>query len=256
MKIDDSIVLGYLQGSDDYEKHWLFYQISENGEYTFERPDPMQREMVEKALRETKQELTNFKPYNRELFSELFPGWKDVIRDANVILSVGCPKPYDALLRRYDGKDYMIFDLIRFMEYQKAGKDMASMIRGLLTHEVTHSCIHADYPEHAMTYQDKLEYIVFDEGFAHILSFTEDVKQYNFKPVIQRYYEGARKQLKEAFLETDSQKKEEYLELSNCGAYWDKFAAISGKLYLADHLDEILTIYQMGPHVMMSNILK
>lgn len=30
MKIDDSIVLGYLQGSDDYEKHWLFYQISEN----------------------------------------------------------------------------------------------------------------------------------------------------------------------------------------------------------------------------------
>lgn len=39
MYIDISIVESYLQGRDDYADHWLFYNILENGEYAFDKPD-------------------------------------------------------------------------------------------------------------------------------------------------------------------------------------------------------------------------
>lgn len=256
MNVDISIVERYLQGKDDYAGHWLFYHILDNGEYAFDRPNPAQRGTIEESLKKISDALNDFTPYNIEMFSTLFPSWKELISDVNVILSVGCPAPYDAMIREYDGNEYMIFDLIRFLDYQKEGEDILSLMRGLITHEVSHICIHNDYPACPITYREKLGYITFDEGFAHVLSFSDDISTYNFSPMIQTHYLHSLCKLKTALVENDSKKQQEYLNASNCGSYWNKFAAISGKLYLAAHPDEIYDIYEGGPFAMLSNILK
>jgi hypothetical protein len=80
--------------------------------------------------------------------------------------------------------------------------------------------------------------------------------RYDFTSVIEAHYKSAQDQLKTALSETDLQKQREYLETSHCGAYWDKFAAISGKLYLASQLDQICEIYQAGPSALLSDIIK
>lgn len=256
MNIDTSIVLSYLQGNDDYTEHWLFYHIFENCEYAFVKPEPAQKEMVAEAFRETVEELNDFKPYNLELFSALFPGWRELIRDVNVIFAVGCPAPYDAMVREYRGKEYMIFDLIRFLDYQERGKPVSSFIRQILTHEVSHICIHADHPVINAPYAERLGYITFDEGFAHLLAFPNEIETYDFAPMIESHYQNSRDKLKAALSETNLQKQQAYLEASNSGPYWEKFAAISGKLYLASHLNHICEIYQNGPSALLSDLLR
>jgi hypothetical protein len=256
MNVDTSIVRSFLQGNNDYAEHWLFYHILDHGEYAFAKPDSAQKEVVKEALSKTLDELNDFKPYNIEIFSTLFPRWREVTRDVNVTLSVGCPAPYDAMVREYNGKEYMIFDLIRFLDYQKDDGDFLLLIRQMITHELSHICIHSDYPVISAPYTESLGYIVFDEGFAHVLAFRDGIEMYNFTPAIQAHYQNARSKLNAALSETDIQRQKEYLEAANCGSYWDKFAAISGKLYIASHLDHIYEIYQSGPSELLSNILQ
>ncbi|WP_455717302.1 hypothetical protein [Anaerosporobacter sp.] len=74
--------------------------------------------------------------------------------------------------------------------------------------------------------------------------------------MINAHYQESVNILKQALFETNELRQKEYLETSNSGAYWDKFAAISGKLYLADHIGNLLDIYKAGPSAMISGILK
>lgn len=256
MNIDDSMIKSYLAGKDDYKNHWLFNSILDNGEYTFDNPNNKYKEKIKEIYEKIYENLKDFTPYNIELFLILFPQWESLINDINVILAVGCPAPYDAMVRHHDGREYVIFDLIRFMGYEKEGDDILSLIIGMITHEISHICIHGDYPSINKTCKDKLSYITFDEGFAHLLSFTDKINSYNFASMVQAHYDDSVKKLQMALSETDTLKQKEYLEESNCGAYWNKFAAISGKLYLASNIDKLHNIYKDGPSTMMLNILK
>lgn len=46
--------------------------------------------------------------------------------------------------------------------------------------------------------------------------------------------------------EINLQKQKDLLLQSNSGSYWNKFSAISGKLFLAKHLKELEKIYNSG----------
>lgn len=256
MNIDPSIVNSYLSADDEYAEHWLFHHILDNGDYAFDKPSPARREMVRGELAEIQRVLNGFVPYNLELFSALFPKWSELLQDVNIILSVGCPAPYDAMVREHDGKEYMIFDLIRLLDYQRAGEGAAALVRQMITHEASHVCLHADYPPRPASYREKLGYIAFDEGFAHALAFSDGIDACDFRPMIQSHYRHSVEQLRAAVLETDPRRQEQLLEASNCGPYWDKFAAISGKLYILSHLNRIYEIYQSGPSELLSNILQ
>ncbi|WP_455717303.1 hypothetical protein [Anaerosporobacter sp.] len=153
MNIDDSMIKSYLMGKDDSKYHWLFSSILDSGEYIFESPNSEYRENVRELYIRMYEALMDFTPYNVELFSTLFHSWKDLINDVNIILSVGCPAPYDAMVREHDGREYIIFDLIRFLSYGKTGDDLLPMIIRLITHEITHICIHVDYPVATDTYE-------------------------------------------------------------------------------------------------------
>lgn len=256
MNIDASIIKSYLKGKDDYYSHWIFNSILENKEYTFEKPNNEYKDKIKEIYEKVYTNLNGFIPYNIELFLQLFPEWEKLIDNVNVILTVGCPAPYGAMVREHNGKEFIILDLIRLMSPGKKIEDIISLILKMITHEFTHICLHADYPAAQGGYRDKLIYITFDEGFAHLLSFSDNINSYDFSELIEEYYKKSLIKLEAALSETNTLKQEEYLEEANCGAYWNKFAAISGKLYLASNVENLFNIYKAGPAAMVLNMLK
>ena len=89
-----------------------------------------------------------------------------------------------------------------------------------------------------------------------MLAYKENIKEYDFSTdFYKKKYEKAKLKLKEAIEEQDVEKKEILLQDANVGAYWDKYAAIAGKLYLAQHIDELDYIYNEGWHDIISDIM-
>lgn len=79
MNIDDSIIKEYLFGGNTYKEHWLFYSITENGEYTYSQPQDDIMERVNQLYALVMDKLQDFHPFNQQLFMELFPTWKGLI---------------------------------------------------------------------------------------------------------------------------------------------------------------------------------
>lgn len=104
MLIDDSVVLKYLNNEKDTKisSHWVFKNI-ENGEHLFSAPNPIKQYEVKNILYTIKKVLSEFIPINRSIYSALYPQWESIINDMNVLLLVGCPAPYDAMVRKYNG---------------------------------------------------------------------------------------------------------------------------------------------------------
>lgn len=182
-----------------------------------------------------------------DIYSALYPEWEAIVNEMTVLLLVGCPNPYDAMVREHNGKEYIIFDLIRFGNYEMQGCDIEQLIRQLITHETSHLCLHKKYPvPTADSYLEQLKYITFDEGFAHLLAYQDNVKDSDHSAIINEHYEDAYGKLQEAMKQTDPQRQKELLEQSNSGSYWSKFASISGKLFLLAHIDGLHEIYDNG----------
>ena len=108
MLIDKDIVLKYLNSEDeeDISDHWIFNLIQE-GEYLFEKPSAEKKNDIRKLLLNIESGLLDFIPLNEKIYSSLYPNWREVLKDVNVILVVGCPNPYDAMVREYKKKEYI-----------------------------------------------------------------------------------------------------------------------------------------------------
>lgn len=256
MLVDDSIVLQYLSDKNigDISRHWIFQNIEE-GKLLFETPDNAKRYKVDRIFISIKRILSKFMPLNEDIYSALYPEWKSIIKNANVLLIVGCPKPYDAMVRDYDGKEYIIFDLMRLCDYSEQGYDIDMLVRKLITHETSHLCLHMKYSVPASDdFLEQLKYITFDEGFAHLLAFKDNIREFDFSMIIKEHYNQSLIKLKESMKEKDCNKQMALLEQSNSGSYWSKFAAISGKLFLAIHLNDIERIYKSGINDFISSM--
>ncbi len=248
MIIDDYIVQEYLNGHriEDIKNHWVFYNI-EKGMHLFESPNVEKKEDVREIVSSVKEILLNFTPLNEKIYKDLYPDWEKILKNINVLLVVGCPEPYDAMVREQNGKQYIILDLIRFSGYKALGYDINLLIRQLITHETSHVCLHEKYrAPSSEDYVENLKYIVFDEGFAHLLSINGDVMEYDFSKMIEEHYNDSYAKLIDAFEETDIQKQNDLLIASNSGPYWEKFGAISGKLFLANHIKDVQELYEHG----------
>lgn len=248
MFVDDNIVLKYLNGENENEikNHWIFNNV-EKGKHLFEVPNAEKQKDVSKILLHMQDKLLDFSPLNKDVYSALYPEWKEITKDMNVLLVVGCPNPYDAMVREYEGKQYIIFDLIRLSDYKDMGYDIDFIIKQLITHETSHLCLHKKYlVPTSSSFVEQLKYITFDEAFAHLLAFKDDVKKFDFSEIINEHYYNVFLKLKEAIAENDIQKQNDLLIQSNSGRYWSKFAAISGKLFLASNIEEVQRLYNNG----------
>ncbi len=257
MFVDDSIVLQYLEDKnlDEVSNNWIFSNIEED-KYIFEKPDTAKKYEVKEILITFNKILSEFIPLNTKLYTDLFPEWTVITKDMNILLVVGCPSPYDAMIRKHEGKEYLIFDLIRFYDYKVRGYDIDTLIRQMLTHETAHLCLHTEYPVPVSeNYLEQLKYITFDEGFAHLLAFKDNINCFDFSDIINRHYNEALIKLMAALSEEDEYKQKVLLEQANSGAYWDKYACICGKLFLADNLEHIKKIYKAGIDKFISSII-
>ncbi|HBK86796.1 MAG TPA: hypothetical protein DDZ53_12275 [Firmicutes bacterium] len=54
---------------------------------------------------------------------------------------------------------------------------------------------------------------------------------------------------------TDENEQKDYLVSCNAGSYWDKFAAISGKLFLAQNKTRIAELYRAGVRPFFDELL-
>ncbi len=259
MIINDDIIIDYLNdlSSDKYKNHWVFNNIEQN-QYLFEEPSNEHKDSVKVICEEIKSVLNNFTPLNRRLFEELFPSYKEILSKSKVMLVVGCPEPYDAMVMNYKGEDYIVFDLIRFAGYINNGYSLDKLLNQLLTHEFAHKCLMDKYNlSENPTYLEKLNYIMFNEGFAHLLAYKDNIEKYEFKSedYIERFNK-AKIALKDAVKEESPEKQEELLIASDSGPYWDKFASICGKLYLGKNIGSLIGIYEKGWNNIISDILQ
>lgn len=244
MIIDDSIVQSYLNGSscETYQNHWI-YSASDRGRL-FEAPDFKDRDWVSALHQKIIKEINAYTPRNAQTVKALFPDFDERSAHYTVMLVVGLPDPYDAMTLAHDGKEYMIFDLIRF---GRRALEEENSSHGLLTHELIHMCLHEKYPvPSGLSYLSNLDYITFDEGFAHSLPFPSDFKTFHFDDDLNQKYRAALFHLRAARAETDAAAQQRLLIRADTGKYWDKFGAISGKLYLLKHKDRLIDLYQAG----------
>jgi len=248
MKIDSSIIDQYLakESSSYYSNHWVFGVI-EPRKNVFTPPDGSRAVEVENCRRHIVDICNNFKFQNNDLVHEIFPNIPHTLKQVNILLIVGAPSMYDAMVREYQGEFYMIFDLINFANYGAKGANLPDLINELLSHELIHVLINEKYPPEEFNYIEHLNYISFHEGFAHLLSYKEDIT--NYRPDNAEYkarFENAKEKLLTALNEKDPMAREKYQIEVNTGSYWDKFGAIASKLYLLKHMSILKKIYNEG----------
>ncbi len=220
-------VLQYLK-SEAVENHW-----DEELSYTGE-----ELKVMEKIAKELRKGMESFSPNNLELWETLFPNWKEITKDVMVYLLVGLPKGYDALaLHDEQGSPIIIFDVGNWLAYKEL--NIGDVMGNLLTHELGHICIYHAFPQleetSSMEYQEQLNAICFDEGFAHLLSFENkeiDSILWN-EERFGKIYKDSVSTMRLALMEEDRNRQEEYIEYSMTGRYEDKFGAMMGMLYLA-----------------------
>ncbi|TGA97688.1 hypothetical protein E4665_11335 [Sporolactobacillus shoreae] len=253
MKINAAIVDDYLNGvsSDRYSDSWVFNEI-EKGEHLFDEPDRDLAPKVQEIRDRVDQVVNSFIPFNYKIWSGLFPESQKRLESVFVQLVVGCPSPYEAMVREdLNHREVIIFDLIRFNRY---GSLRASeIVRAMLTHECAHILLHQDYPENsAASYKDKMKFLLFDEGLAHFLALSEDVEQYdwNNKESMARKKESFHI-FNEVIQEQDKNRQKIFLRNACSGHFWEKFACITGMFlwsdtYASSGIKGVKTVYEKG----------
>lgn len=247
MKINDGIVRAYLEGKEQpgLSQEWYFTASSVAGAagrniFTEPARDAAAREKVRAAHSAILARVQGFQPTNRLVWDALFPDWPGVLEDTEVDLIVGFPEPYDAEVE-YDpaGRRHVVFDLICWSRYV-GHCELGDLVQNLLTHELCHVLTHRACPGLAAAltgpnYLTGLDAVCFDEAFAHLVSYeARELGETDWQS--ETLAEAARRskaRMRQALTEEDPQRQQQNLYEAVCGNYYDKFACISGMLYLA-----------------------
>ena len=241
MKLESAIVKAYIdrKSVDIFSENWYFLKEG----YCYQEPsyDKDHIEAVSRIYSQIREIIENFIPCNLNIWEAIFPEWKRIIGEVTINLIVGFPEPNDAtVLKAPDGCNHVILDLGLWVKYE--GKcNMRSVIHNLLTHELCHICIGEtvtgiDEDTKSECYLTNLDANTFHEGFAHLVSFEDknidsiDWKEERWNKV----KEATGRKMQEALKATDKQEQEKYLYDAVYGNYFDKFACMSGMLYLVE----------------------
>lgn len=245
MNLNTQIIDSYLAGEDidKFKDHWIYWNVGK-GEYkgknVFKKTPYENRQNIQKLYTEVKQCLVHFEPFNRELWDILFQNWTSILEEIEVYLTVGLPEPNNAaVIKSPLGSNAIILDLGCWTKYL-GHTDITRLVRNLITHECSHICIQSsnliiDRDYENGSYLMKFNSLVFNEGLAHLLSFCENINNYdwNNSKIIEVKSKSLSK-LKEAIEECETEKQNSYLYDAVYGNYYDKFGCMIGMLYFAD----------------------
>lgn len=245
MILKTKIIDAYLNREDveEFKEHWIYSSIGQ-GEFKsknlFTIPSKEMYEQVREIYKEIEKEILNFEPYNIEIWSSLFPNWKDYSKEIEIYLIIGLPEPNDAtVIPNLEGKNVIIFDLGCWVKY--LGKvNIKELVRNLLTHEICHILISKNIPEIDFdyengTYLSKINSLVFNEGVAHLLSYNANICDVDWRGNEHTNIKlKSLLKLKEALSENNIEKQNTYLYDAVFGDYYDKYGGMIGMMYLAD----------------------
>ena len=238
MNIKTEIAKAYADGKsvDCYQNEWFFH--AEDKYYKTPSYEEAHRQAVKQILDQILDVVEEFSPLNRDVWDVLFPDWMEILGQVTVNLIVGYPNPFDAcVMTNPQGNTEIILDLGLWTRYGEH-HDIKSLVLGLLSHELCHVCIRGRYlgpksgTEH---YRSQLDYIAFNEGFAHLLSYqnkTLEKTDWN-SPQFAEYKRNSTKRMEEALEEIKEQEQAAFLTEADCGTYYGKFACMCGMFYLA-----------------------
>lgn len=248
MKINDSIVRAYLNGEEQpgLAQEWYFTASSVAGAagrniFTEPAREAAVKEKVRAAWQAIMAQAQGFLPTNRPVWDALFPDWPGVLEDTDIDLIVGFPEPYDAEVE-YDpaGRRHVVFDLICWSRYV-GHCELGGLVQNLLTHELCHVLTHRSHPGLAAAltspdYRTSLDAVCFDEAFAHLVSYeARELAETNWQSeTLAGAARRSRARMRQALAEEDPQRRQQNLYEAVCGNYYDKFACISGMLWLAN----------------------
>ncbi|MDR2598744.1 MAG: hypothetical protein LBC73_00520 [Oscillospiraceae bacterium] len=247
MKIDNSIIDLYIKGepSSMYSNHWVYSAIIPE-QYCFTEPDVNRILKVETYRDQITNMCHDFTFRNNDLVHKIFDNTSTIVQNANILFTVGLPEMYDAMVREHNGRTYIIIDLINFSNYLNKDNSFSDITNNFLTHELIHVLINEKYPKEDFDYIEYLDYTSFHEGFAHLLSYKDNIMQYQLDDTYKERFINAKDTLIAALNETDPMLRQRYTNEANSGKYWNKFAAISSMLYLMKHREDLKSIYEKG----------
>lgn len=194
MKLDRQIVDDFLGGSTDLDS-WVFSEI-EPGKRLFDLSDVQTKQSeIGQLAGQITQMAQEFVPCNAAYYTRLFPDYQKELRDYPVLLTVGIPAPYDAMVCEHDGREWVVFDMGRFLSYQNPQE----FARQMLTHETAHALLHQRWrPNPDASYREQLRFICFDEGFAHLLACGKELASVDPSGWIEEHQAHALEQLRQA----------------------------------------------------------
>jgi hypothetical protein len=266
MIVNTEILDTYLteKSLEGIKNHWIFNSIVQ-GQYLFEEPKDVDENKLRAIYKTLLGKLKNFEPLNKYLWQQFY-GDMQVPDTVCVYLIVGSPNPYDAMVREdAEGNDCVIFDLVRISSYSEDVSKISDIVSNFVTHEISHIFTNNIYPYPTLedSLFDNLKHIVFDEGIAHFLSFKDDILSidwYSDEMNIRR--KKSNETLLNALEKDSNVDKNQILESSNSGLFWEKFAAISGLFAIIDYyyfndkdIKVFKYIFEKGPDLLIDFIL-
>jgi hypothetical protein len=248
MDINDDIVKDYLEGKDisTFKGKWYFNNSSVAGDVgcnIFKEPiySEEQIKKVKNVYCNLLEACIGFEPLNKIIWDALFPNWQEILHDVKVDLILGFPEPYDATTEYDDhGNCHIIFDLACWTKYLGNG-DIKMVAKNLLTHELCHVLIGKSNPiidqdYRSSNYNIALDALTFHEAFAHLVSYKSleiDKVDWNESNLL-KIRKKSNKEMRKALIAEKKKDQEDYLYRAQCGDYYDKYACMSGLLYLAE----------------------
>lgn len=265
MIIDTSLIEEYLdkKSAQGFKNHWIFNSI-ESGKYLFEEPDIREYDKINKTFKMLSESLIKFKPDNIDLWKEFF-GSIHIPDDIKVYIIVGSPEPYDAMCLKDDEGNYcVVLDLVRIGSYSNNTDKILNVISSLITHEAAHFVLLKTYkePSSKASLYDKLAFLVFNEGIAHILGYCEGVLEVDwYSKEMKERREKAYSTLLSKLNNPDNEDEAQILEKADSGRYFDKFGSIAGLFAIVDYYNShnkdiscFGDIFRGGPKLLMQVI--
>jgi hypothetical protein len=242
IQVNDALILDYL--NDDLQTHSDEWYFNPPRYLAVPPGDDSTKRKIFSYLEAIRAHLEHFTPVNQPVMDKLFPLWKN--EKLMLDLIAGFPNPYDAITEvAPDGKIHIVLDLFRLASYGLSPERISAVVSDMLTHEFIHVLILSQFPaiaddETGSDYVLAMNAITFNEGFAHLLSYMgKDLCAIDWgTQELKTVFDKSKSSLRSALAEKDRDRQVAMLEAANTGSFYDKFAAMSGMLYLAKRWKE------------------
>lgn len=261
MIIKTEIIDSFLEHGnlDSVKDHWIYHSIVP-GQYTFEEPLYVNKELLVHLYETIQNRLYNFKPLNEALWHQVF-GDMQIPDTTAIYLIAGSPKPYDGVVREdQSGMRCIILDLVRLCTYADSLEELDFIAADFLTHELSHVLMSQRYPySKHLPKVNVLKQLVFDEGIAHFLSYKEDVLSLDWHTDKMNNRRESVYQKLRYYLTQEYALTPEAFSKANTGSFWDKYASISGMFAVISYCEQggkLEELLDKGPNALLEIIEK